>query len=112
MNSAPTITDQTYFVRFLQNMKHYLEEDAKRTMLQDYQHWNIIYQTTENSSGKFAIEIGELKLWTQHIQMTGVLSLDASSQFFKMSVYSYIFPLLCAIILCVCRIDENYSYRI
>ena len=89
MNSAPTITDQTYFVRFLQNMKHYLEEDAKRTMLQGYHHWNIIYRH-ENSSGHFAIKFDELKLLTQNIQMTGVLSLDASSHFNNMSVLTYI----------------------
>lgn len=49
------------------NMKHYFEDAANRTMLQGYHHWNSIYRTTENSSGLFAIGIGELQLWIQHI---------------------------------------------
>ena len=91
-------------VRFLQKMKHCFEDDAKRTMLQGYQLWNImyprniIYKAKNFNNNYFLNGDDEVKMLTQNIEMTGVLSLDASSQSrITVQCYHY-FPLLRTII--------------
>ena len=93
--------DRECLVRFLQKMKHCFEDDAKRTILQGYQHLNIIYETEKVNNVYYLNEVtgeDDLKILTQNIEMTGVLSLDASSQS-RITVYGYsLFTLLRTII--------------
>jgi len=67
--------------RFISNMNQYFQHGSKTQILRGFQHWKVRdMEEFDNAVNREYIRADELERLTQHIRMTGIVSLDMSSR--------------------------------